>query len=166
MPSILSRYATPLITGLFVVSLVSGVALFFHYGTAYFHSMHEWLSMVLIAPFVLHIWKNWRSFLTYFKRPAMAVTLVASLAASAIFVVPVMSSAGSGGGRPDMVVLSAVQNAPIAAIAPVFGHDADSFAKALRSKGFTVVSADQSLLDVAAASGKSTRDVMFALPRR
>ena len=92
--------------------------------------------------------------------------LVASLAASAIFVVPVMSSAGSGGGRPDMVVLSAVQNAPIAAIAPVFGHDADSFAKALRSKGFTVVSADQSLLDVAAASGKSTRDVMFALPRR
>ncbi len=22
--------------------------------------MHEWLSMVLIVPFVLHLWKNWR----------------------------------------------------------------------------------------------------------
>jgi hypothetical protein len=62
MPSILSRYATPLITGLFIVSLVSGVALFFHLGSAWFHSMHEWLSMVLILPFVLHIWKNWRAF--------------------------------------------------------------------------------------------------------
>ena len=165
MPSILSRYATPLVTGLFVVSLVSGVALFFHYGTAYFHSMHEWLSMVLIAPFVLHIWKNWRSFLNSFKRPAMAASLVASLAASMIFVVPVLTSAETGAGRPDLVVLRAVQNAPISAVAPVFGHDADSFAEALRAKGFTVVSAEQSLLDVAEASGKSARDVMFSLPR-
>ena len=71
MRTTLLRYATPLITGLFLVSLVSGIALFFHVGSAYFHSMHEWLSMVLIAPFILHIWKNWRAFLNYFKRSAM-----------------------------------------------------------------------------------------------
>ncbi|MFZ2101600.1 MAG: DUF4405 domain-containing protein, partial [Oricola sp.] len=86
MPPILARYATPLITGLFIVSLVSGVALFFHYGSAYFHSMHEWLSMVLIVPFVLHIWKNWRAFLNYFRRPPMAVASVVSLAAAVAFI--------------------------------------------------------------------------------
>ena len=169
MPTILSRYATPLITGLFLISLISGVALFFHYGSAYFRSMHEWLSMVLIAPFVLHIWKNWRSFLNYFKRPAMGLALAASLAASAYFVVPVMTGTttgpSGGGGRPDLAILRAVQSAPISAVAPVFGHDAEGFSEALRAKGFKVESADQSLEQVAQASGKSTRDIMGALPR-
>ncbi|MGE8104358.1 DUF4405 domain-containing protein [Allorhizobium sp. NPDC080224] len=58
MPNILSRYATPFTTGLFLISLISGIALFFHLGTAAFREMHEWLSMVLILPFVLHLWKN------------------------------------------------------------------------------------------------------------
>lgn len=164
MPSILSRYATPLTTGLFVVSLVSGVALFFHFGSAYFHSMHEWLSMVLIAPFVLHIWKNWRSFITYFKRPAMALSLVASLAVSMFFVVPVWNAVGGTGGRPDMAVLRAVQSAPITAVAPIFGHDAEGFAEALRARGFSVDSPEQSLNDVAEASGKSAREIMVSLP--
>ena len=64
MKSILYRYATPFTTGLFLVSLVSGVALFFHVGPAAFHGMHEWLSMVLILPFVLHMWRNWRPMLS------------------------------------------------------------------------------------------------------
>ena len=67
MSKILSKYATPFTTGLFLVSLISGIALFFHFGPSAFHGMHEWLSMVLILPFVLHIWKNWRPFVCYFK---------------------------------------------------------------------------------------------------
>jgi hypothetical protein len=46
MTDFLNRYATPFITGLFLVSLISGIALFFHVGGALFHGMHEWLSMV------------------------------------------------------------------------------------------------------------------------
>lgn len=60
MKPLLLRYATPFISGLFLVSLISGIALFFHLGNATFRGMHEWLSMVLILPFVLHLWKNWR----------------------------------------------------------------------------------------------------------
>lgn len=165
MPSILSRYATPLTTGLFVVSLVSGVALFFHFGSAYFHSMHEWLSMVLIAPFVLHIWKNWRAFITYFKRPAMSMALVASLAASMVFVVPVLTATGPvRSGPPELAAVRAMQNAPIAVVAPVFGHDAESLASMLREKGFEITSTDQSINDVAEASGKSAREIMVSLP--
>lgn len=62
MTGFLRRYATPFITSLFLVSLVSGIALFFHVGAGWFHEMHEWLSMVLILPFFLHVWKNWRPF--------------------------------------------------------------------------------------------------------
>lgn len=162
MPPLLSRYATPLITGLFVVSLVSGVALFFHFGSAYFHSMHEWLSMVLIVPFVLHLWKNWRPFSNYFKRPAMAVALTASLAAGIAFAVPVMTAGTASGGRPEFAAIRAMQNAPIATVAPVFGQDGDSLADRLRAEGFTVASADDTINAIAKASGKDTREI-FAL---
>lgn len=164
MRSILLRYATPLITGLFVVSLVSGVALFFHLGSAYFHSMHEWLSMVLIAPFVLHIWKNWRAFLNYFKRSAMPVALVASLAGAVAFAWPVLTApAGSPGGRPEFALLRAVQSAPISHVAPLFGQDGNGLAEGLRARGFTVVSTDDTLNGIAEASGKSSGDVAAAL---
>lgn len=166
MPPILSRYATPFITGLFLVSLVSGVALFFHFGSAYFHSMHEWLSMVLILPFVLHIWKNWRAFLNYFKRPAMAVASVASLAAAVAFVVPMMTAGGSTGrsGPPEFAAVRVMQNAPISAVAPVFGQNGDGFAEHLRQRGYTVASTDMSLNAVAEASGKSPREILVDLP--
>jgi len=166
MPSILSRYATPLITGLFVVSLVSGVALFFHLGSAWFHSMHEWLSMVLILPFVLHIWKNWRAFLNYFKRPAMAVASVASLAAALAFVVPVLMADGATGrsGPPEFTAVRAMQNASLSVLAPLYGQDGNGLAEQLRERGYTVESTDMSLNAVAEASGKSPREILVDLP--
>lgn len=166
MPRILSLYATPLITGLFVVSLVSGVALFFHLGSAWFHSMHEWLSIVLILPFVLHIWKNWRSFVNYFKRPAMAVASVASLAAAVAFVVPVITADGSAArsGPPEFAAVRAMQNAPISTVATLYGQDGNGLAERLRERGYTVVSTDMSLNAVAAASGKSPREILVDLP--
>ena len=73
MKALLLKYATPFIAGLFLVSLVSGVALFFHVGNATFHGMHEWLSMVLILPFVLHLWKNWKPLFAYLSGAPMAI---------------------------------------------------------------------------------------------
>lgn len=166
MPTLLSRYATPLTTGLFIVSLVSGVALFFHLGSATFHSMHEWLSMVLIAPFVLHLWKNWRAFSNYFKRPAMAVALAASLVGAVAFAYPALTAdpAAGRGGRPEFAVLRAMQEAPIAAVAPVFGQDGEGLAERLRAQGFAVASADETVSTIAAASGKSATEILAALP--
>ena len=163
MSPLLSRYATPFTTGLFVVSLVSGVALFFHWGESAFHGMHEWLSMVLIAPFVLHVWKNWRAFITYFKRPPMAVALGLSLAAGVAMAYPAMTATQSRGGPPQFAVLEAVGAAPVAAMAQYFGHDADSLAQGLRDRGYTVADSGQTFDQIAAASGKSTREIMGAL---
>ena len=100
MPPIVNRYATPLVTGLFLVSLVSEVALFFHWGAAWFHGMHEWLSMVLILPFGLHLWKNWRPVVGYLKRAPLWIAMAASVALAGLFVLPVAGSSGGTGGRP------------------------------------------------------------------
>lgn len=165
MPSILSRYATPFITGLFIISLVSGVAMFFHVGEAQLKEMHEWLGVVLIVPFVLHLWRNWKPFSNYFKRPAMKVALAASFVAAAAFVVPTLTATGpSRDGPPEFAAVRAMQNAPISSVAPVFGQDGDGLAEHLRQRGYTVASTDVSLNAVAEASGKSPREILVDLP--
>ena len=98
MTRFIDRYATPLITGLFIVSAVSGTALFFHTSQGVFHKMHEWLSMLLLAPFALHLWKNWRPLLNYAKRRTLILPLVASLAIAAPFAISGMAE--SHGGNP------------------------------------------------------------------
>ncbi len=164
MKALLARYATPLTTGLFLVSLISGIALFFHVGSQYFHGMHEWLSVMLIVPFALHIWKNWRPFITYFKRAAMPLALALSVGGALVFAVPAfLQPAGARGGPPQFAVAHAVQKAPVSVAAPLFGHDGESLAAALRDKGFTVVSTDQTLDEVMQASGKSDRELMSLL---
>lgn len=160
MRKALFRYATPLTTGLFIVSLVSGIALFFHWEGRLFKSMHEWLSMVLAVPFVLHVWKNWRPFVSYFKRPPMAIALGASIVGALAFAVPAMMAGGGSGGNPMQAVLGAVQNGTIANLAPLFGHTPDGLASALRDKGLVVASSEARLGEVAAASNRSPREML------
>lgn len=163
MPSLMSRYATPFVTGLFLVSLVSGVALFFHWQTAWFHSMHEILSLVLIVPFVLHVWKNWTPFKLYLRRAPMAVALALSLAASLAFAMPAMMAGGSGGGSPQAAVFDAIGNASLAVVAPLFGHTGESLAEGLKAAGFTVASVDDTLDAIARASARDERAAIMAV---
>lgn len=169
MTSLLSRYATPLITGLFLVSLISGVALFFHWGAAWFHGMHEWLSMVLIVPFVLHLWKNWRPMRAYLRHAPMAIALALSVVAAAAFVVPGLggNAAGGGGGRPpQFAVAQRVLEGRLADVAPVFGLSAEALASRLTASGLRVGAPDQTLAQIAAASGRDGTAVLAVLAGR
>lgn len=169
MKTFFSRYATPLITGLFLVSLISGVALFFHWGSAYFHGMHEWLSMVLILPFALHIWKNWRPMTSYLRHAPMAIALALSVVAAVAFVVPAMSGGeggGAGGRPPQFAVAQMVLSGRVADVAPVFGLTGDALAAKLTAAGLSVVAQDQTLAEVAEASGQDTNAVLAVLAAR
>ncbi|WP_339109145.1 DUF4405 domain-containing protein [Thioclava sp. GXIMD4216] len=160
MRSFFFRYATPLITGLFLVSLVSGVALFFHWQMGWFHSMHEWLSMVLIVPFVLHLWRNWRPLMNYMKKAPMALALAASLVAALAFAIPATSGTGTAkGGRPPQFALAQkLLEAPLSEVAPVLDTTPEDILARLTSAGYQGT-ADQSATQIAEASGTSADTV-------
>lgn len=168
MKTFFQRYATPLITGLFIVSLISGIALFFHVGQSWFHGMHEWLSMMLILPFVLHIWKNWRAFVNYFRRPPMLIGLALSLAAAIAFIIPAtQSTGGRKNGPPQFAFASAVLKNPLNSVAPLIGSTPDDLVKKLQDAGFTAAKADVTLSDIASQSGKNEGQLLQVLtPRR
>ena len=165
MPDLLNRYATPFVTGFFLISLISGVALFFHVGTAAFREMHEILSLVLILPFGLHAWKNWRPLLNYFRRAPFWIGSAVSLAAAIAFAWPALTgaAAGSAGGPPPFALSNAVMKAPVAEVAPVLNVTADDLLAGLKAKGFTVTGAEQSLVEIGKASGKDTMELAATL---
>ncbi|MDH4441629.1 MAG: DUF4405 domain-containing protein [Rhizobium sp.] len=164
MPSYLSRYATPLTTGLFIISLVSGIALFFHLGTNAFRGMHEWLSMVLILPFVLHLWKNWRPFAAYFKRMPMALSLVVCLIAGLVFAWPSLTGTAAGStGNPAFAMVNVVGQGTPGKIAPLLGKTEADVVTALKAAGFAAADPASTLSDIATKSGKDTMELMAAL---
>lgn len=158
-----NRYATPFTTGLFVVSLVSGIFLFFHVGTAAFREMHEWLSMVLIVPFVLHVWKNWLPIKSYFNRGWLLWPLGVSLAAALFFAVTGVMELGGVGGNPQMAMFQAIGTARIADLAPVLKVTPAEIDARLARVGITGASPDTSLMAAAKAAGKEPRHVVFSV---
>lgn len=163
MSSLLSRYATPLTTGLFLVSLVSGIALFFHLGAAAFHGMHEWLSMALIAPFLLHVWKNWRPFLAYFRRLPMALALGLSLAAGFAFAWPSLTDNAGAGANPALTMIGIIAARTPAEVAPLLDRTGIEVVAALKEGGFTAADAATPLSEIATASGKTSMALMATL---
>ena len=157
----LNRYTTPLTLGLFAVSAVSGVALFFHWAPRAFHGMHEWLSLVLLLPFALHVWKNWPAMLGYLRRGTMLVPVAACLAAGAVFAVPAFS--GAGGPPPQIRAVRLLVQTPIAELAPVLGTTAEAMRTSLAARGIQQSSDADSLATVAAAAGRSPEELLFGL---
>lgn len=162
MTNLFQRYATPFITGFFLISLISGIGLFFHFGPSGFRGMHEWLSMVLTLPFVLHIWKNWKPMLAYFRRAPMLIALILSLGAASVFLYPT-GETSTAGGPPQFQLANRLMAHSLAEVAPAIGSTPEALAAALTSAGFTLADPAQSLTDIATASGKSTADLAAAL---
>lgn len=161
MPSLLQRYATPFTLGLFLVSLISGIALFLHVAQGTFREMHEWLSLLLVGPFILHVWKNWRPMLGYMRKPALPIALATSVAAALPF--GLQQSAGEAGGPPQFALARTLLGNTGTELAPLLHTTPANLVKALESAGFTVASADQPLTDVAIKSGKSEFELAGAL---
>ena len=162
MPSLFSRYATPAITGLFLVSLISGVALFFHVGGGLFNGMHEWLSMVLIVPFILHLWKNWRPMTAYLKKPPMTVALLLSLLAATPFAY-LASQGGGRGGPPQIALAHRLFERNAREFAPLVGLTGDGLVLKLKDAGFAAADPSLSLSAIAEKSGKSEFELSTAL---
>lgn len=161
MNKFLHRYGTPLTAGLFTVSAVSGVALFFHWGSSSFHSMHEWLSMVLLAPFALHMWKNWKPLLAYAKRKTLVIPLVLSVAVA----VPFAMMAGKGGraGNPAFRTVAMMTKTSLADLAPVFRATPEALLLRAQKNGYKATSTDDSPVSIATASAVTANEVLYSL---
>ena len=117
--------------------------------------------MVLLAPFALHLWKNWRGFLGYVRRRTLVVPLVASLLVALPFAVSGL--AGSNGGNPAFRTIPLMTQAHLSDLAPVLKTTPDALLATLQEPGYQAHSTDETLEAVAAAAGRPASEVLFAV---
>ncbi|MBO1324287.1 DUF4405 domain-containing protein [Acetobacter sp. TBRC 12305] len=158
----MNRYGTPLTTGFFVISAVTGIALFFHWGPGSFHPMHEWLSMVLLVPFILHMVRNWNGLVGYARRGTLYVPLLLSVLAAAYFVFA-PASPQVGNRQVAFRLASLATKAPISQLAPVLGMDVPELTHRLRAEHFTVEGENQSLDEISQANSRTTNEALAAI---
>ena len=160
--SAINRFATPLTTGLFAVSGVSGVALFFHWAPAAFHEMHEWLSMVLLLPFAMHVGKNWRPLAGYARRGTLFPVMTVAVLVAMPFAASALMRSGAE-RRPSARAVKLLTQARLADLAPVLRTTPNALLANLRRQGLLARSPEESLADVANASGQQSPDLLAAL---
>lgn len=161
MKNFLNRYATPLTTGFFIVSTISGVALFFHWLPSTFHSMHVWLSMVWLLPFVFHVWKNWNALLGYVRRKTLVIPVLFSLVVAVPFAYSGAKSPRRG--NPAFQAAALMTQARISDLAPVLKTTPDALIASLKNKGYQAESADQTLAAIASSSGKTASEALSSV---
>ncbi len=161
MKSSLHKYATPLTVALFAASAISGVSLFLHVGQSAFHEMHEWLSIALLLPFALHLWKNWGALVGYARRGALLLPVLGVVAVAVLFAVPALL--GSGSGEPPFLAMQLMTRAPLADLAPVLDTTPDGLLAHLKQRGYAASSTAQTLMTIATASGVPAERLLFEL---
>ncbi|WP_368412702.1 DUF4405 domain-containing protein [Dongia sp.] len=160
MRDFINRYATGATTGLFLVSGVSGLALFFHLMPQLFKEMHEWLSLVLFVPVGLHLYRNWPAFLGYVRRRALILPLAISLALAAIFAVPAISSGTGPNGMAR--IMAGLEQGTVADMSGLLGTSPEALAKHLVQAGYRVSGPADTVSAIADKSGRPAREIIMA----
>lgn len=145
----LRPWATPLTIATTLVTVITGVLLFFHISPGVTRLSHEWIGMAMVAAVAFHLALNWRAFTTYFKRPVGIVLISAGVVATALtFALSPADPQGSGGMS---AVMGAMEAADMTALAGLAKTDVGTVLQRLEAAGIQA-SADQTLARVSGGS--------------
>ena len=155
------KWATPLTTGAFALSAISGVMIFFHVSSAPVKVIHEWGSWLLVIGGLLHVAGSWQSFVRYFSRPA-ARTIMIVFAAVIVASFLTLGSGAHGHGRklPPALLSRALPEASFATVAGVARHDPDELRKELESKGIVVRDREETIREIAWSNNKEDVEIL------
>lgn len=141
----LRPWATPLTIGSFALMATTGILMFFHLDSGLNKVAHEWLGWAMVAGVLLHVSLNWMAFKRYFSQPLARGVLVLSLL---LLAGSFLRLGGERGPSPPFLALRAVTDAPLSAVAPLTGRGVEQVLADLRSAGFAVSDAQQTLAAV------------------
>ncbi|HET8693747.1 MAG TPA: DUF4405 domain-containing protein [Aquabacterium sp.] len=138
-------WATPITIGAFLLMATTGILMFFDADVGKNKDVHEWMGWALVVGVGTHVTANFSSFKRYLsKPPALAIVGVFALILLVSFFIPEEDK----GGHPARRASQAVLQAPIHDIAPLAHQTPDALVSSLKQAGFSVSSADQTLLSV------------------
>lgn len=161
MQSLVTRYSTPFIAGLFALIALSGVALFFEVGVRFVHGVHEWLGVIALLPIALiHVWKNFPALKGYARRGTLVLPLVISALLTAPFIGKALIGGDERKANPAVRATTLLTRASLTELAPILETTPDALLAKLRGQGLKVESTEQTLQAIAATSDKRASELL------
>lgn len=144
-PLIRRTWATPLVTGAFVLIAVTGVLMFFHADSGLNKLAHEWLGWAMLAGAAAHATANWPALRNHLRQPLGRGLVAAFVLALGLSFWP---AAGSGDGPPFAAPVAALAKAPLPVLAQVAGVSPEAMAARLQAAGVAGAAGQASLVSL------------------
>ena len=154
-------WATPLTTGAFALSAVTGILLFFKVQFGLVKPVHEWLSWLLVIGAIFHVIVNRRPLMKYISKPLGKGILIIFFVLICASMLPLQDKKGK---HPLAKVSDSIIQSPLSAVAQVANHQPDEAMNMLKSKGISVERMDQTIKEIATTNRTSPLrilDVIF-----
>lgn len=147
------KWLTPLLSGLFLLSAITGVLMFLHVASKQARVSHEWLSWALVAVAALHVVLNWKSLLVSL-RPTVAKVTLGAFALFTLVAAAMPLDQGGGGVSPGQsrAATEAVMSAPLGRVAALVDTDAAQLRQKLEARGLQVPGEAPSLKEIVQAN--------------
>lgn len=148
-------YSVPVMI-LFTILAVTGIFMFFHMETGGMKLMHEYLGLVFVAVAAIHLFMNWKPFVSYLKFPAVQVIgAILLVVATGVYI-----AGSSGKENPIKAVAMKVPAAPISVTAALLQVPENDVVHLLNEKTGKQWSASDSLDAIAKESGKHPMELL------
>ena len=149
-------WVTPLTTGSFALTALTGLLLLFKVHIGLIKPVHEWLSLVFVAGALVHILLNWRPLVRYANRPwGRFILAVFAVLTCATLLVP----APNNGAIPEEKTLVILQHSSLAAVAKAAGRTPDEAVQLLEKQGISASSVE-TIDAIARNNGKELNELM------
>lgn len=158
--STIQKHATAATIGLFAITGITGLLLFFHLGASFFKGIHEWLGVLFVIASVFHVVRNGRAFLRLMARPRTLVVCGMALAVSAVMLVGAGSQQQTAGGDPVRSIMTTMAKASVSEVAVLLHEPADAVVARLQGAGAAGANATQSLSQISEQSGIDLRRLL------
>ena len=149
--------ATSLTIGLFLVMTISGLLIFFEFGTGGIRATHEWTSIAFTAAALMHVLVHQRPFTRYFKERTVAYILLAFSFGGVLYVQ----------SRNDLYAAEEtyqqVIHSDLSGLTPLLGKDIGSLKQKLSDMGLTVTDPSQSIIELAETHDRDVYDIIEPL---
>jgi len=151
---------TPAVVGLFLFIAISGLGLFFHVGSGFFHSAHEWLGLLFAAAALWHGLRYWKNIAGYWNKGVSRAVMTGMVALSLGFAGVSLATSGQGGNPRQ--VLQAMEHASLGNAALALGKSPTEAIALLKSKGIEA-SETQQISELAEIAHLPPTAVLLAL---
>jgi hypothetical protein len=139
-------WITPITTGAFLLTAVTGILLFFHAATGLNKAVHEWLSWVFLAGAILHLALNFAPFKKYLTQRRAQVLMGSFVLLLALSFVPMGEEEHHA--PPFVPPIKALAQAPLTTLAQVARTSPEQLRERLADQGLAVTSDQQSISEL------------------